>query len=70
MTKENEREYDMPSVEPGLEEMPAELDIEKDKKSPIPPEKIQEIINMIDEKEKEDREHEEAVNDVIKKNHQ
>ena len=69
MTTENE--YDIPAVTPGLEEVPTETpENEKYKKPPIPPEKIQEIINMLDDDEKEEEKHKKEVNDVINKIHQ
>ena len=71
MTQENEHEYEIPSVTPGLEEVPVETpEKDKYKKPPIPPEKIREIIDMINLDEKEDKEHEKEVENIIKKIHQ
>lgn len=64
--RDNPKE-EIPLTDPSLEEVREEPNPEKDKTPPLPPEKIQEIIDGISEEEDEEKKREEEVNKIIEK---
>ena len=63
----HETDEGVPCVEPALEEAREEPDTDKEKRPPLPPEKIQEIIDSISNEEAEERRRKEEVNGIIER---